>query len=79
MANTYVVTELNSDRRLAQYRSSDLPAAWELLERFGPVAVYDLTDAMRPVGYIVPRIGGGAEWRDPDAPARAIFRPALGA
>jgi hypothetical protein len=63
MANTLVVTSLNSDKRLAQYRSTDLPSEVELLEAFGPCAVYDLTDGMRPVGYVVPRAGGDVEWR----------------
>ena len=63
MANTYVVTALNSDERLAQFRSTDLPSNEELLESFGPVGVYDLTDNLRPLGYVVPKTGGGAEWR----------------
>lgn len=60
MANTWVITSLNSEARLAQYRSHDTPSAVELLDEFGPCGVYDLTDGMRPLYYVVPRVGGGA-------------------
>jgi hypothetical protein len=51
MANTYIATPLESDERLAQFRSTDFDSL-ALAERFGSVAVFDLTDNLRPVAYI---------------------------
>ena len=55
MANTYVITPANSEERLATVRSSSFDP-WEAWEEFhelhGDLAVYDLTDSMRPVCYI---------------------------
>ena len=64
MANTYVITPLHGDERLAQYRSVDLPSNEELIEKFGPVAIYDLTDNMKPLGYVHVNNEGWAEFRE---------------
>jgi hypothetical protein len=71
MANTYVVTPIESDERLAQFRSTDYdPIA--LVDRYGAVAVYDLTDGMRPVAYLhedpdgrVTELTASGEYRTP--------------
>lgn len=49
--NTWVVTPLNSLERIAQFRSGDFDP-YALYERYGEVAVYDLTDDMEPIGYV---------------------------
>ena len=52
--NTYVLTPLNSEERIASYRSSDYDPT-EAYCAHGPHAVYDLTDGMRPVAYVIAR------------------------
>ena len=51
MANTWIATPMNSTERVAQFRSSDFDAR-TLHDRFGDVAIYDLTDNLRPVCYV---------------------------
>lgn len=74
MANTYLITAASSEERLATRRSTDCDPyeAWALYhEEHGDLAIYDLTDDMRPVYYV------GTQYdRDPHgAPLCELARP----
>ena len=54
MANTWIATPINGDERVAQFRSTDFDPV-ELFVQHGDVAVYDLTNELRPVAYVTGR------------------------
>lgn len=51
MANTWIATSIYTEDRVAQFRSDDFDPL-ELSDEHGAVAIYDLTDEMRPIGFV---------------------------